>query len=321
MFDHYSVFKINSEIEFNSKALELYKFQSVHCPIYKKFISIINRPEPKSYQEIPCLPISFFKEHMILNQIKEVKLKFKSSGTTEQKRSCHYITDPNLYEASFLKSYKQFIGNPEDQIILALLPNYIEQGESSLVYMVNELIKKSNHQSSEFVLENTSKIIDVYQKLPQEKTLVIIGVSYALLDLAKKNVDLKNAIVIETGGMKGKREELTKEDLHLKLKQGLNTNHIYSEYGMTELLSQSYSTKNQLFNAPNWKKILIRDLQDPYKLENMGETGGVNIIDLANSNSCAFIATDDLGVQFENGFKIKGRIDQSMQRGCNLLIN
>ena len=321
MFDHYSVFKINSEAEFNSKALELYKIQSVHCPIYKKFISIINRPEPKSYQEIPCLPISFFKEHTILNQNKEYRLKFKSSGTTEQKRSCHYITDPNLYETSFLKSYQQFIGNPKDQIILALLPNYIEQGDSSLVYMVKELIKKSNHQSSEFVLGNTNKIIDIYQKLPPEKTLVIIGVSYALLDLAKNNVDLKNAIVIETGGMKGRREELTKEDLHITLKEGLGTNHIYSEYGMTELLSQSYSTQNQVFNAPNWKRVLIRDLQDPYKIEGIGNTGGVNIIDLANSNSCAFIATDDLGVRFKNGFKIKGRIDQSMQRGCNLLIN
>jgi len=321
MFDHYSVFKINSEIEFNSKALELYKVQSVHCSIYKKFISIINRPEPTSYQEIPCLPISFFKEHKILNQSKEYKLKFKSSGTSMQKRSCHYVLDPNLYETSFLKSYQQFIGKPKDQIILALLPNYIEQGDSSLVYMVKELIKKSNHQLSEFVLGKTNKIIDVYQKLPKNKTLVIIGVSYALLDLAKSNVNLKNAIVVETGGMKGKRKELTKEELHIKLKKGLNTNRIYSEYGMTELLSQSYSLKDQIFNTPNWKKIIIRDLQDPYKEEYIGKTGGINVIDLANSNSCAFIATDDLGVKLENGFKIKGRIDQSMQRGCNLLIN
>ena len=238
-----------------------------------------------------------------------------------QKRSCHYVLDPNLYETSFLKSYQQFIGKPKDQIILALLPNYIEQGDSSLVYMVKELIKKSNHQLSEFVLGKTNKIIDVYQKLPKNKTLVIIGVSYALLDLAKSNVNLKNAIVVETGGMKGKRKELTKEELHIKLKKGLNTNRIYSEYGMTELLSQSYSLKDQIFNTPNWKKIIIRDLQDPYKEEYIGKTGGINVIDLANSNSCAFIATDDLGVKLENGFKIKGRIDQSMQRGCNLLIN
>ena len=222
MLSNNSIFSIKSEAEFNKKALELFEFQSKECEVYKEFLSYLKFNKPKSYKEIPCLPISFFKSHKVISGSSDYSLLFKSSGTSKQTRSKHYIKDTQLYKSSFLNSYKQFIGNPENQIIMALLPNYLEQGHSSLIYMVKELIDKTKHKSSGFILDNKKCILDVYSKLKKEQKLVLIGVSYALLDLAKEKANLENATIIETGGMKGKRKEISKEILHEELCCGLN---------------------------------------------------------------------------------------------------
>lgn len=247
---------------------------------------------------------------------------FKSSGTTDTERSQHLIADLSIYEKSFEKSWRYFIGNPEDQVILALLPNYLEQGDSSLVYMVDNLIKSTNHSLSGFVLNNSNEIHERYQKAIQNgKKSIIIGVSYALLDLAELNLDFSQALIIETGGMKGRRKEMIKEELHETLMRGLNVSKIASEYGMTELLSQGYSLEKGIFQTPPWMNVRIRDVYDPFVFEQEGKLGAVNVIDLANIHSCSFIATDDLGRSFGDYFTISGRMDKSIQRGCNLLVN
>ena len=315
------LFSIKSENDFNQKALEIFQFQSENCNVYKQFLSYLDVKKPTSIEEIPFLPISFFKSHKVITGDNYHQNVFKSSGTSKQKRSQHFIKDIQLYKHAFLNSYQQFIGNPEDQIILALLPNYIEQGESSLVFMTNELINKTKNSLSGFILNDTKRILEAYStSIKQKKKLVLFGVSYALMDIAKEKINLEKAIVIETGGMKGRRKEITKEELHQKLTLGLNQKDIFSEYGMTELLSQAYSRGGQTFQNPSWMKIIIRDLNDPFKHLKKNRIGGINIIDLANLNSCAFIATEDLGKKAENGFQVTGRIERSEQRGCNLLM-
>ncbi len=309
-----------TDSNFEEIALEVFKFQYKNNPVYKNFVDYLGKRNPTSSAEIPFLPISFFKTHEIRCFQKETEIQFKSSGTVGN-RSTHFIESLALYEESFEPTYRNQLGNPEEQIILALLPNYVEQGESSLVYMVNKLIKLSNNTLSGFYLNDIEKINKTYQSaLALGKKVVVFGVSYALLDLAERQTDLSQATIIETGGMKGRRKELTKEELHAALQKGLNVSYIASEYGMSELLSQAYSDKDGVFTSPPWMKILIRDVNDALSYEDVGKTGGINVIDLANLYSCSFIATQDLGKSFGSTFQLMGRFDNSDIRGCNLLI-
>ncbi|PKR82327.1 acyl transferase [Brumimicrobium salinarum] len=319
-----SIFSIQSEEEFNTAAISVFQYQFKHVRVYREFCNLLNRTDPKDYKEIPFLPISFFKTHTVLSDEyrKKTNLVFKSSGTTLNKRSEHHIPSTELYERSFLPTFSQQIVPPENAIIFALLPNYIEQGESSLVYMVDFLIRATQHSLSGFYLSNPKALIEAIQKAKtQDKTIVLFGVSYALLDFAEKNIDLSGVKIIETGGMKGRRKEMIRSELHEELKKGLNVSKIFSEYGMTELLSQGYTDGSEFFRPPNWMKIMIRDVNDPFHFLANEKTGGVNVIDLANLYSCSFISTDDLGVEAGKRFKILGRFDQSDLRGCNLLVN
>lgn len=315
------IFAISSEEEFNDCALEVYRFQKANIPVYSEFTDRLNRPEPLHYSEIPFLPVSFFKTHDILPDNAEPALTFKSSGTTGMQRSRHLVVKPELYDESFLRTYCRFIGDPKDQVILALLPNYVEQGESSLVYMVDRLIRESGHSLSGFYLDSLEQLPENIALARQTgKQVVLFGVSYALLDLAELKPDLSGVRVIETGGMKGRRKEMTKEELHDVLKESFGVDWISSEYGMSELLSQAYSDRNGLFELPAWMKVQLRDVNDPLSLTPDNRTGGVNVIDLANIWSCAFIATQDLG-RIENGkLRLMGRFDHSDIRGCNLLV-
>ncbi len=315
------IFEITDESTFNEVALEVFQYQKRTISVYKQFVEQLNKPEPKHYSEIPFLPISFFKTKQICKENIEPQVVFKSSGTTGQTRSQHFVEDTTLYERSFEKAYRSLIGDPENQVVLALLPNYLEQGNSSLVFMVDALIHKTNHPLSGFLLNQPEEILQRYQMAIEEnKEVVIFGVSYALLDLAEKGYSFEKARIIETGGMKGRRKELSKEELHAILKDGLNVPYISSEYGMTELLSQAYSNENGLFECPPWMKICIRDVNDPFSYMENGKSGGINVIDLANVNSCSFIATEDLGKKTGEQFQLLGRIDLSDIRGCNLLI-
>ncbi len=321
MVDIQSIFSIKDEVEFEKKALEVFHFQRDNCLVYKDYVRILNKPKPTCIEEIPFLPISFFRTRKIITHDKKTEIVFKSSGTTDSERSQHFLADIELYKTSFLRSYEEFIGKPEEQVILALLPNYLEQGDSSLVFMVEDLIKKTATDLSGFVLNSIKEVQKRYRAaIKANKKCVIIGVSYALLDLAETGSDFSQACVIETGGMKGRRRELIKEELHAILKQGLNLNFVMSEYGMTELLSQAYSINDGRFQTPKWMKILVRDVYDPLTFEEEGKLGGVNIIDLANLYSCSFIATDDLGRKYADYFTISGRMDNSILRGCNLLV-
>ncbi|MCR9172027.1 MAG: acyl transferase [bacterium] len=306
--------------DFKSLALDVFQFQYEHVSVYRDFCNFSGRIHPSTLEEIPFLPIHFFKSHRVIADGYKPNVVFKSSGTGGD-RSTHLIASTNLYEHTFRKIYREQIGNPQEQVILALLPNYLEQGESSLVYMVDHLIKDTQSEQSGFFLNEYDEIVNRYRKAQaSDKQVVIFGVSYALLDLAERNPDLSEAIVIETGGMKGRRKEMTKAELHHALKTGLNCEHISSEYGMTELLSQGYSRKDGLFVPGHTMQLLIREVNDPYHFISSGKTGGINIVDLANLYSCSFIETQDLGKLNENGFEIMGRFDHSDVRGCNLMV-
>ena len=315
--------KISSPSDFETLALETYHYQKIHCKVYGDYVRLLNRPDPMSLNEIPFLPIEFFKQHTILSDtFNNAAAIFKSSGTGGDSRSSHFVADIDLYRKSFSLAYRQAIGPPENQVILALLPNYLSQGDSSLVFMVNDLISQSNNSLSQFLLGDVVTLKTAYlEAISLWKVPVIIGVSYALLDLAAHGVDLSEAIVIETGGMKGRRQELSKAELHAVLKEKLNLSAVYSEYGMTELLSQAYSKKDGIFHCPPWMKVVIRDVYDPFQFQEKGKRGGVNIIDLANIYSCSFIATQDMGRLVEEGFVLEGRIEMADLRGCNLLID
>ncbi|MCF8330736.1 MAG: acyl transferase [Crocinitomicaceae bacterium] len=315
--------EISATSDFETLALEIYHYQKTHCKMYGEYVRLLNRADPTSFNEIPFLPIDFFKQHAILSDaFDNAAAIFKSSGTGGDARSSHYVADINVYKKSFSLAYRQAIGPPENQVILALLPNYISQGDSSLVFMVNELISQSNNSLSQFLLGDVATLKTAYlEAISSGKVPVIIGVSYALLDLAEHGVDLSEAIVIETGGMKGRRQELSKAELHAILKEKLNLSSVYSEYGMTELLSQAYSKQEGVFHCPPWMKVLIRDVYDPLQLLEEGKKGGVNIIDLANLHSCSFIATQDMGRVLKDGFVLEGRIEMADLRGCNLLID
>ena len=308
---------------FEARALELFHLQYERVEVYRHYVDLLKRQQPSCLTEIPFLPISFFKTVNVLDKgASKVDLHFQSSGTGNDGRSQHYVADKSWYETSFSLGFQHFFGNVEDFTILALLPNYVEQGSSSLVYMVDSLIQQSKNKASGFLLNNPMELVARYQKAcAQGGKVMIFGVSYALLDLAEQHIDLSDAIIIETGGMKGRRKELTKVQLHEALKSGLGVSNIYSEYGMTELLSQGYSMKDGKFELVPWMKILIRDPYDPFQFYQDGRSGGINVIDLANQHSCAFIQTQDMGRIVDNGFYMEGRFDDADIRGCNLLLH
>jgi phenylacetate-coenzyme A ligase PaaK-like adenylate-forming protein len=311
-----------TDLNFEENALQLFDYQYEAVEVYRNYCKYLGVTQPKRLNEIPFLPIQFFKsQHILANGLSHEKV-FMSSGTTEGRRSQHFIPDLQHYENSFLKTFTDQIGRPEDAVFIALLPNYVEQGNSSLVYMIEVLIKNSQHQLSGFYLNKLEEVQALMSKARSSgRKVVVFGVSFALLDLAEKHVDMSGAVIIETGGMKGRRKEIIREELHSILCSGLQVEKIYSEYGMTELLSQAYTNGGDFFTPPSWMKVLIRDINDPLFYKRAGRTGGVNVIDLANQHSCAFIATDDLGVKNGDRFKILGRFDQSDIRGCNLLVN
>lgn len=321
------IFEIKSDFEFNEAAISVFQLQYLHNSIYKSFIDSLKiKPESiTKFIDIPFLPIEFFKsKNIICGEIKPEATCFSSSGTTGQITSKHYVNFISVYENSFTKGFQLFYGDIKDYCVLALLPSYLERGGSSLVYMANQLIKDSNHPLSGFYLNNLDELVETITELKKRnKKTILLGVSYALLDLADKNIHLnENFIVMETGGMKGKREELTKEALHNRLKESFKLNTIHSEYGMTELLSQSYSIADGIYKTVPWKRVLIRDVNDPFNYVAIGKTGGINVIDLANLYSCSFIETKDLGkIYNDNSFEIVGRFDVSDLRGCNLLIH
>ena len=318
------IFKISDPIYFKDLALKIYDFQYKNNRVYRKFCNLNNKnlDNVQEILEIPFLPISFFKTHKILSS-KKIEKIFFSSGTTNKIISKHFVSDLNLYEKSFLTNFQENFGDPRDYTIIGLLPNYLENKSSSLIYMVKRLINKSNCEERGFYLNEYDLLIKKILRLENlSKKIILIGVSYALLDLIEtKKINLKNTIVLETGGMKGTRKEMVKEEFHEVLKSGFGIKNIQSEYGMTELLSQAYSKGDGIFECPNWMKVIIRDINDAQNMEFNKKTGGINIIDLANLYSCSFIATDDLGKMVgESNFQILGRIDNSDLRGCNQLI-
>ncbi|WP_149526409.1 LuxE/PaaK family acyltransferase [Sphingobacterium hotanense] len=319
------IFNIQSDEDFNACALAVFQHQAEHNLIYKQYLQILG-VEPKDvdhYSKIPFMPIQFFKSQEIINAGSETEVVFSSSGTTGMITSKHLVADVSLYERSFRLAFEQFYGDVKDLAIVALLPSYLERSGSSLIYMVDDLIKHSEQEESNYFLYNHQELYEVLQKLKEKGTkTVLFGVTYALLDFVEQySIDFPELIIMETGGMKGKRKEMIREELHSILKAGFGVPAIHSEYGMTELLSQGYSNGEGLFKTPNWMKILIRDTNDPLTLLDNKKTGAINVIDLANYYSCSFIATQDLGKFHQDGsFEILGRFDNSDIRGCNLLV-
>ena len=318
------IFNITNYMDFERLALKVFRFQYENVTVYRDFCSHlkITVSEVKTIRQIPFLPIQFFKNNSIIAEGFSEEMIFTSSGTTGSTTSKHYVSSLKMYEESFQKAFKNEYGSPSNYAILALLPSYLEREGSSLIYMAENLIEKSNNPHSGFYLNEMDALVEKLKFLEKnnQKTL-LIGVSYALLDLIeKRKFNLENTIVMETGGMKGRRKEMIKEELHEILKSGFGVGQIHSEYGMTELLSQAYSVGDGIFSCPPWMKILTRDPEDALSAIE-GKTGGINIIDLANLYSCSFIATQDLGKTNKDGtFEVLGRFDNSDIRGCNLMI-
>ena len=319
------IFTISSQKQFEKTALKVFRFQYENNLVYQEFCNLLktNPQKVKSLQQIPFLPIQFFKNHNVVSNSHPIETTFTSSGTTGSITSKHLVTDVSIYEESYRKGFSQFYGNIEDYVVLALLPSYLEREGSSLIHMVEDLIQLTNNKDSGFYLNNHEELIQKLTELDQAgQNVILIGVTYALLDLIEKqNFQLQHTIIMETGGMKGKRKEMIREELHEELCSGFGVTAIHSEYGMTELLSQAYSLGNGVFECPSWMQIHIRDTEDALTYINDGKTGGINVIDLANINSCSFIATQDLGKKYPNTtFEVLGRFDNSDIRGCNLMV-
>ncbi len=325
MISSTDIFTIQNQKQFEKIALKTFRYQYENNLVYQDFCNHLKTEvhKVKTLQHIPFLPIQFFKSRNVLSNTNPIEATFTSSGTTGVITSKHLVTNLVLYEKSYTNAFSQFYGNIEDFAVLALLPSYLEREGSSLIYMVNDLIKRTNNPDSGFYLHNYSDLIDKLTTLDdKEQNVLLIGVTFALLDLIENHqFSLKNTIVMETGGMKGKRKEMIREELHKKLCQGFGVSDIHSEYGMTELLSQAYSLGKGIFELPNWMQILVRDTEDALTYVENGKTGGINVIDLANINSCSFIATQDLGKKYDNNsFEVLGRFDNSDIRGCNLMV-
>jgi len=326
VFTPEDIISIQTRKEFHKIAMKVYRYQYEHNPVYREFCDLVRKTptEVRSLDQVPYLPIEFFKSKDVLSSTAPIQTTFTSSGTTGTITSKHHVTDLNYYEESFRKGFSYFYGPIEDYVVLALLPSYLEREGSSLIYMADDFIKQSNHPESGFYLHNYEELIANLELLDREgKNVLLLGVTYALLDIIEQHqFELNNTIIMETGGMKGKRKEMIREELHAILCKGFGVNKIHSEYGMTELLSQGYSLGDGIFQCPPWMDIVIRDPEDPFTLVGThGKTGGVNVIDLANINSCSFIATQDLGKKYEDSsFEILGRFDHSDIRGCNLMV-
>ena len=319
------IFKIKSEKQFEYYAIKIFRMQYKLNPVYQLYCNLIGTSlnDVKKLDQIPFLPIEFFKTKKVKSFKNSESKIFYSSSKTEINQSKHYIRDISIYKSSLLNSFSYFYGSPTKYNFLALLPMYIENSNSSIIFMVKELMNISNNIG--FFFTNEYELI--FEKLKflekSKKKTIIIGVSFALIDLIKfSKIKLKNTIVIETGGMKGRKKELIREEFHNKLKDRLGVSKIHSEYGMTELLSQSYSRGDGVFSSPPWMKIKIRDLNDPFKELSVNSSGGINVIDLANQESCSFISTQDQGKMISNNkFEVLGRIDGSEARGCSLLLS
>jgi phenylacetate-coenzyme A ligase PaaK-like adenylate-forming protein len=317
-----NLFELNST-SFNELLQQSFQFQHSNNPVYRSFCEVLHI-EPKkvaTIEAIPFLPISFFKTHRIKSTEFSPEMLFESSGTSQTIQSKHYVKSVALYEEAFMKGFIRQYGNPGNYCFLGLLPSYLERSNSSLVYMVQKLMEKSSHPMNGFYLNNFQELFDKLQLLEKEgQPTILIGVTFGLLDFAEQyQLPLKNTIIMETGGMKGRREEMTREQVHQQLKKSFSVEAIHSEYGMTELLSQAYSKGDGIFQCPPWMKVLVRDEDDPLHVRTKGK-GAINIIDLANIYSSSFIATDDVGEVFEDGsFRVLGRMDNSDIRGCSLL--
>lgn len=319
------IFHIGSKKEFEKTTLKVFRFQYDNNLVYQEFCRLLKKDKSnvKRIEDIPFLPIQFFKSHKIISSTDPIQTTFTSSGTTGMSTSKHHVTDLSFYEESYRLAFRQFYGNIEDYVVLALLPSYLEREGSSLIHMVDDLIQLSNNPESGFYLNDYNALIEKLIRLDTDgQNVILIGVTYALLDLIEKHqFNLKNTIIMETGGMKGRRKEIIREELHKLLCDGFGVSEIHSEYGMTELLSQAYSLGDGVFECPNWMQILIRDTEDALTYITDGKTGGINVIDLANINSCSFIATQDLGkIVGNNAFEVLGRFDNSDIRGCNLMV-
>lgn len=318
------LFDIKNLQDFERKALEVFRFQAENNLVYKKFIQHLNLKKSSitNIEEIPFLPISFFKSHEMRCGSQQAVITFTSSGTTGSISSQHPVTDLSIYEQSFRQCFEHFYGTISAYTLLALLPNYSEREGSSLIYMVDDLMKQAQSGSA-YYLYNHEELASQLKELKQAgKKTILIGVTYALLDFIENHqIQYPELIVMETGGMKGKRKEIVREELHELLCRGFGVSTIHSEYGMTELLSQAYSKEQGQFECPAWMKVLIRDINDPFQYLTAGKTGGINVIDLANIHSCAFIASQDLGRLDKLGrFEVLGRFDHSDIRGCNLMV-
>jgi phenylacetate-coenzyme A ligase PaaK-like adenylate-forming protein len=319
-----SIFAISNAQQFNDVALEIFHYQYGQNPVYRQFVDGlgVNVDDIQSFDRIPFLPIGFFKTHRVVTGIFDEEVVFESSGTTGATMSRHFVADFSLYEESFTRTWNLFFGDISQYNIFALLPSYLEKQNSSLVYMVDRLMWKSDQAYGGFYLHDLEKLAaEIQSALSDTKKVMLLGVTYALLELAEKfPMPLPGALVVETGGMKGRREEITRSELHQTLKNAFGVPAIHSEYGMTELLSQAWSKGYGLFTCPPWMKVLISDTNDPLSLLPEGRTGGINIIDLANIHSCSFIATQDLGkLHPDDRFEVLGRFDSSDIRGCSLL--
>lgn len=325
------IFEISSEQAFRELSMAVFQHQAEANPVYRTYLSSL-KIDPKtvnSVEKIPFLPIEFFKTHPVYCEDISDQTVFTSSGTGGQ-QSRHYVKDVGMYEKSYRRSFELFYGDIKDYAIFSLLPSYMEREGSSLIYMVNDLIKLSGNKHSQFYLNNLDEMSgrlllrEAFLQRPENlgKKNLLLGVTYALLDLIEAHqFNLKSTIVMETGGMKGKRKEMVREELHQTLCKGFDVTEIHSEYGMTELLSQAYSKGKGKFNCPPWMKILIRETNDPFALLPASKSGGINVIDLANLHSCSFIATQDLGkVAVDGSFEVLGRFDNSDIRGCNLMV-
>ncbi len=311
--------------DFTTLALDIFRYQYEHVAVYRQFCQALGRTKAqvKSLEDIPFLPIQFFKSHQILAEGYSAKTTFTSSGTTDSQVSQHHVADLSLYETVFYHGFQQFYPAVEDLVVLALLPSYLEREGSSLIYMADAFIKRSKHPESGFYLNDYDNLAQHLTRLDAEgKPVLLLGVSFALLDLVERyQFDLNHTIIMETGGMKGRRKEMTRAELHHTLSKGFGVSKIHSEYGMTELLSQAYSKGDGIFRASASMDILIREPEDALSFLPNEKSGGINIIDLANLHSCSFIATQDLGVKHSNGtFEVLGRFDHSDIRGCNLMV-